>query len=73
MYVQCKTYVKLFRRWKQFNRVIFINNVQLPDMTESEANDMAETTSQSETTMPGENIVVIQMPDRSAQQSRQNN
>lgn len=31
MYVQCKTYVKLFRRWKQFNRVIYINNIQLPD------------------------------------------
>lgn len=31
MYVQCKTYVKLFRRWKQFNRVIYINDIQLPE------------------------------------------
>lgn len=29
MYVQCKTYVKLFRRWKQFNRIIYINNVEV--------------------------------------------
>lgn len=69
MYVQCKTYVKLFRRWKQFNRVIFINNVQLPDMTESEATAMAETTSDSETVVPGESIVIIQMPERDPQQS----
>lgn len=31
MYVQCKTYVKLFRRWKQFNRVIYINDIQLAE------------------------------------------
>jgi len=27
MYVQCKMYVQLFKKWKQFNRVIYINNV----------------------------------------------
>jgi E3 ubiquitin-protein ligase MARCH1/8 len=26
MYVQCKMYVQLFRRWKAYNKVIFVQN-----------------------------------------------
>lgn len=39
MYVQCKTYVKLFQRWKQFNRVIYINDIELVEMPKPEPND----------------------------------
>ena len=26
MYVQCKMYVQLFRRWRAFNRIIYVQN-----------------------------------------------
>lgn len=69
MYVQCKTYVKLFRRWKQFNRVIYINDVQLPETTESEANEMIDTSSNSEIPITNETVVEIRMPGNDGRQS----
>ena len=53
MYVQCKTYVKLFRRWKQFNRVIYINDIQLTDHDTGEEDN---------------NTVTIEMPAEPAQE-----
>ena len=63
MYVQCKTYVKLFRRWKQFNRVIYINDIQLPDSEDAEPNNdtvTIEITSDSQREQPD---VTIQQPE----------
>ncbi|XP_077503780.1 E3 ubiquitin-protein ligase MARCHF8-like isoform X2 [Amblyomma americanum] len=31
MYVQCKMYVQLFRRWRAFNRVIYVQDAPVPD------------------------------------------
>lgn len=59
MYVQCKMYVQLFKKWKQFNRVIYINDVQV------EAADMSDavTHSQLSTSSAADGVIVIHMTD----------
>lgn len=60
MYVQCKMYVQLFKKWKQFNRVIYINNVQTKDSDTRSAsqNCLASATD--------DNVIVIHMANTDA-------
>lgn len=39
MYVQCKMYVQLFKKWKQFNRVIYIKNASDDEVIQIETDD----------------------------------
>lgn len=55
MYVQCKMYAQLFQKWKQFNRVIYINDIQIADL---EASRMAQMDADGTS---ADDIVIIHM------------